>query len=324
MKDADYFAENPEQFDELTDDQKELIFQGGSVDEGDTETDATEEAEAEQEATETESSETPDADEDSEETPEEKPDVLAKDGKHTIPYSELEDARERAAKWEQFAVEQQRLIDDLKAAKEEDAGTGTTDAQDEVIAQFEEDFPELTDYKPFIQKMIDDGIKAGIADFERKVEERITPIQQNAELTARERYFNEIAAVHPDYEQVAASQEFSDWFDKQPSFIRDQIGAIWQQGTPGQVNEVFSLYKDAVKPVETPEPEEAKVDPAKAKDIIAETKPKAPNSLSDVPATITGAHDEAEAMLNMSQSQLEAKFANKSPEEIMKLVSKLV
>lgn len=88
----------------------------------------------------------------------EDPVILAKDGKNTIPFSELEESRAKAAQFEALARDQAALIEDLKAAKVADKGTGATDAQDEVMKQFKENYPELAEMlAPAVQKMIDAG-----------------------------------------------------------------------------------------------------------------------------------------------------------------------
>lgn len=305
-RDADFFAENTEQFAELTEAQQEAIFNGGVIDDqGDT-------------GAEPETSDAPDAGNDSDDKPAE-PELLAKDGKHTIPYSELVDARKSAAEWEQLSAQQAELIKALQSAKIEDAGTGDTKAQDAVLAEYQGEYTEIAeDMKPFIQKLIDEGIKAGMAAFTQQIEQRVAPVEKLASATATEKHFNAIRAEHPDFEQIAQDKQFGDWIDKQPSFMKDQCSAILERGTATQLNELFTAYKSANK-----------VGPVtdvtgKAKDIIAKTKANAPGSLSDIPAGTTGQHDEVEAMRNMTPRQLEVKFANKSPDEVMKLMSRLV
>ena len=76
------------------------------------------------------------------------PVILAKDGKHTIPYSELAQAREEAkSAAEQLAVlqaklqEQTELLGKVQEAKESDEETGTTEAMDDLMADLAEDYP---------------------------------------------------------------------------------------------------------------------------------------------------------------------------------------
>lgn len=317
-KNADYFVENPSEFEHLTDDQKELVVNGGSVDDqGDTEAsgDAVELPDAE------ETSPAPEAGENDPNAPE--PELLAKDGKHVIPYAELEEARAKAAQWEELAKRQTELIEALKAAKVEDeqAGQGETSAQEQVLAEYQGDFAEIAeDLKPFIQRMIDEGVKTGMSAFQAEITEQVKPAQTYALESARKEHFAAIEQAHDDWQALVKDPKLFDWIGTLPSFMQDQCNQVLAQGTAGQVIELFSAFKDANKLPAAP----AADSKAKAEEIIANTKKPAPGSLTDIPSSINAQHDEIEAVQNMTPAQLEAKFANKSPEEIRTMLSRLV
>ncbi len=308
MKDVDYFTNNPEEFDLLTEDQKELVINGGDIDQGDTE------AKAE------ESSATPDATTETSETPE--PVLLAKDGVHTIPYSELVNERQKSAELAAFVESQNQLIEQLKNAQAQDEGTGDTVNQDAVLAAYEGSFPEIADdMKPFIQAMIDTGIKKGLEAFQQQVQTMVAPAVKVSENAALDAHFAQIDEAHPDREAII--EDVGKWIESRPAFIRDHYAQVFEKGSAAQVVELISEFKEATgyKPSQTPSVDDVR---AKAKQSIADAKPKAVTSLSDIPSGNPVAHDEAEAMLNMNPQQLQAKFANKSPEEIMRLMDKLV
>lgn len=134
-------------------------------------------------------------------------------------------------------------------------------------------------------------------------------------------HFDAIRSAHSDFEDVFQSGKLHEWVNKQPSFVRDQYTAVMDRGNAAQAIELLSAYKDT-NGLSAAAIESSATD--KAKDIIAAVKPKVPGSLSDIPSGTIGSHDETSAILNMSSRDLEAKFANKSPEEIMKLMSKIV
>jgi hypothetical protein len=224
MKDADYYEENPDQFDSLTDAEKDAIINGEAL-EDDTEGESTEENSVSSDAE------------------QEEPELLAKDGKHQIPYQELVDARSKAAEWEQFASQQADLIKSLQAAKVEDAGTGDTKAQEAVIADYQGEFPEVVeDMKPYIQKMIDEGIKNGLSQFQNEINERVAPVEKIANESAAERYFSSIRAAHPDADAIVDDKDFNVWVNKQPSFVKaSYIEALEYKrpasdGYPGRYN----------------------------------------------------------------------------------------
>ena len=302
MKDADYYALNPEEFDDLSDDEKEAVVNGLELD-GDT-------------SPVEEINETPVVGE---------PELLAKDGVHQIPYQELVDARTKAAEWESFSQQQAELIKQLQAAKIEDAGTGDTKAQDAVVAEYTGDYPEvINDMKPYLQRMIDDGIKAGLQAFEAQIDKRVAPVEKFANETATDKYFRSIRDAHPDADAIVDDTKFYDWVNGQPGFIRDAYKEALEYKRPANdLIEMFTAYKSAInnKPVDALDAKDAT---DKAKTIVSQTQKKTPSSLSDIPSGVSGQHDEIEAMRNMTSRQLEAKFFGKSPEEVNRLVAKLI
>ena len=304
-KDAEYYENNPAEFDSLTDDEKDAVLTGEIL-EDDTEGASTEES--------SESSAAGDVNAEEQQ-------VLAKDGKHFIPFQVLEEARSKAAEWEQFASQQAELIKSLQEAKIQDAGTGDTKAQDAVVAEYNGEFPEVVeDMKPFIQRMIDEGIKNGLSQFENEITQRVAPIEKIANETAAERYFSSIRAAHPDADSIVDDKDFSAWVNKQPSFVKaSYVEALEYKRPASDLIEMFSAYKDAIgmKPPVTDVT-------GKAKDIIANTKRSGPGSLTDIPAGTTGQHDEAEQLMTMTSRELEQKFWNKSSAEINKMMSKLL
>lgn len=299
MKDADYYEQNPLEFDTLSDEEKDRVINGEDL---------------EGETPETPEPSVPPATED-------EPVLLAKDGVHTIPYDQLVEARKSAAEWQQFATQQQDLIKSLQAAKLDDAGTGDTKAQDAVVAEYEGAFPEVAeDLKPYIQRMIDDGVKSVLAEFKGEIDKRVAPVEQTSQEMAAERYFKSIRDAHPDADDIVDDTKFKDWIKSQPSAVQNLYAENLEYKRPAKdLIEMFSAYKKAT------ETNTAAADAAaKSSDIIAKTKRTGPSSLTDIPSTTTGKHDEIEAIYAMTPAQLEAKFFGKSPEEINKLMAKLI
>ena len=102
MKDLAYFEANPDEFEALSDEDRMLLANGEPVEgeiagespDADSTDDAEEQGDEGQEA----------------EGQAEEQVVLAKDGKHTIPFDELQKARDAAAFWQAQAEEAKQAI----------------------------------------------------------------------------------------------------------------------------------------------------------------------------------------------------------------------
>jgi hypothetical protein len=320
VRDADYFLEHQEEFDALSEEDKTLLVTQGFV-EGDTK--AEDPAQAEEKPAEEEAA-APDAAAAEEVKDEKEPVVLTADGKHTIPYSELKSARDDADRLRQQVADQQKLLDSLQAAKEADAGTGDTKAQDDLMASLKENFPELADaLGPIMQSMVDTKVSTQVTALEAKIKAEMAPLQKSAEDTAVEAHFNAIHAAHSDYEEILESKELHKWVETQPSIVRGAYQGVLEKGTAPQVIELFTAYKTATQA--KPEPEQVQVDlKTVAKDVVDKAKPKAPVSLSDVPAGSNAHHDEAEAMLETTGVNLLEKFNGKTQAQTLELLNRII
>lgn len=273
----------------------------------------------------------------------EDPVVIAKDGKNTIPYSELEKTREseRAALNKIDELESQlsttnKILEDLQAAKDLDEEAGGTDAVDELLADLEEEHPELVDG---VKKLVDlstAGMTKQVKDLETTIanlKDELDPIQKSAERSDMELHFKIIREAHEDFDTIADSEELASFVERQPSYVKDLYESVLEKGTAAQVNELLDTFKDSTGygKVDEPRPEkeEVKSDGKEAEEkakkaVETAKKDTAPSSLSDVPVGSQAVVDEAEAMLSMGSLKLMQKFDGKSPDEIEKLVSKVI
>jgi hypothetical protein len=322
VRDADYFFEHQEEFEALSKEDKTLLVTQGFV-EGDTKVEDPAQAEdkpAEEEAA------APDAaaKEEVKDEVKDEPVVLTADGKHTIPFSELKSARDDADRLRQQVADQQKLLDSLQAAKDADAETGGTQAQDDVMASLKENFPELADaLGPIMQSMIDAGVNQRVSALEAKFKAELAPLQKSAEETAVEAHMNSIRAAHPDFETILEGDALNKWVETQPSIVRGAYQAVLDKGTAPQVIELFTAYKTATQA--KPEPEQVQVDPkAAAKEAVDKAKPRAPVSLSDVPAGSQAHHDEAEAILEMNPVNMMEKFNGKTQAQTLELLNRII
>lgn len=252
-----------------------------------------------------------------------KPVVLAKDGVHTIPFEQLQEARDRAVQLEAFSKQQGELISQLQAAKVVDAasGKGETTAQEAVLAEYAGEFPEVfNDLKPIIESMVKSGVEANMKAFATQLKAEIAPMQQMAQDSAQDAHFNAITSAISDFDQLVESGAVQDWIKTQPSFMQPTMSAVLEKGTATQVIELFSAYKQAegIQPGKTHPALTAQQLKDKAADIITGVKTKPPKSLTDVPSGTIEPTDELAAEAGMSALGLLAKFEKMNPADILK------
>lgn len=272
--------------------------------------------------------------------------ILARDGKHTIPFETLEKAREaerKALEVAQLAEQQAQLANtELEKLRQQLSQTNTATQQAKVDNQINiaqqaiengvdpaifGDFDEAGLMKG-IQTLVEQQVTARVqaqleTQLETKVNERLKqalePIAQKQQMDEVQSHYSAIMSAHPDVESVAESQEFADWIGKQPSYAQQAIGAVLQQGTAQQVIEVLNDFKATQAPASTVNPTDIK-QVAKAK--LEQTKPVIPASLSDIAggqvhtspddqlASLNGV-DMLTAMEKMTPEQIE-RFLNKT------------
>jgi hypothetical protein len=297
--DFEWFLKNQAAYDSLTTEQLHTLGQGGVV------AYDPEAAPAEPAAVEPVVA-TPVATED--------PVLLAKDGKNTIPYSELEAARSRADQFETLTKEQGNLIESLKAAKVADKGTGDTEAQDDVLKEFKEQYPDIAStLAPALQKLIDAGVSLKTAELEKRFNEALAPVQQATQDTQVDSHFASITKAVPDFEALRDSGEVEKWIDTQPSYIKSAATRVLNEGTAAEVIELFKNYKEvhaSAAPAKGLSKEEIET---RAAEAIAKAKGVKPVSLSDIPGGTNAASD-GEPTTTTGWSE---KFSKMTPEQIM-------
>ena len=247
--------------------------------------------------------------------PEDEPVVLAKDGVHTIPYSELLAARdeekrltaENAVLSAKFA-EQGDMLEKLNAAQKTDAEEGNTDATDDLMDGWAEDYPERAEEF----KAMQDQVKALL----EKVEGNETA---NAELSAQQSFDKEIAALNADYTTVKGDDAFWTWLDDQPKAVRD----VRDSGDPQQIADTVKLYTDSQKPAAGGDTTGAAKDAVK-KAIDSASKKSTVQSLSDIPGGSNPAVDELDAFSRLTDAQQLDKAMGMDSTAINALMNKIV
>jgi len=237
--------------------------------------------------------------------------VLAKDGKHTIPFERLADARKGEQEWKQKFEEANATLTQLqaKAQERQDNGQAAT-KQDNQLAIAQEAIDQGIDpaiFGDFSEKELAAGIEKYVdmrvdAKVEQRLKEALAPFQQQQQVSAEQAHFTEIFTAHPDADSIYESKEFNDWRSAQPSFIRDAYNTVLQKGSAAQVIELLGLYKSANQSTQ----EAAKPDAVKAaaQEAVKNAQTQVPHSLSDLPAGSPAGVSRDERIANMTPAQM--------------------
>lgn len=257
--------------------------------------------------------------------------VMARDGKHTIPYETLVKHREGEQHWKaqaeaaaaREAAAQQQLADlQAQAQARADAGTAPTKT-DNMVATAEAAIEAGADVGIF-GDFSEEALAKGIATLvEQQVQARVNaalePLATKQAKDAAAAHYDAIYSKHPDADSIAQSTEFAAWVNAQPSAVRNAYWGLFDAKTGGTAEEIVEVF-DAFKAASTPNPNTpAAADPkAAASAAVAAAKATPPASLSSIPgARVEGASeldraadmsgpDMLEATKNMSPAQIEA------------------
>lgn len=264
--------------------------------------------------------------------------VLAKDGKHTISYDKLKEARDGMQHWKAQAEQAQARLDTLQQEAQEraDAGKAPTKVDNQVVAaqaaidegvdpEIFGDFSEEALAKG-IQTLIDTRIAAKV---EAVLQEKLAPLEEKQATSEAEAHYKAIYEAHPDADSLVESQELSDWIADQPSYVQKACAAVLNDGTAPEIIELFDRFKQATGRV--PDSADTKAEPDKeavraaAKAAVDNAKPAVPSSLSDIPGGRPAGQTREEQMAELNgQELLDAmQEGNMSPERIEEFLNSL-
>lgn len=254
--------------------------------------------------------------------------VLAKDGKHTIPYERLQETREQV---QQYKQQVEQLTAQL-AAQQTPGNTQVAQQNaavaEAVIEASGNNADVMAMFGDFSEEAIAKGVEALVsqrvsAQVQSMMDAALAPFKQQQQLSAEQQHFAYIGSAHPDYESIPESQEFQAWKDAQPSFIRSAYDDVLNKGSAEQVVELLSLYKSQnnVSPkVDTPAPTQAMVE--KAKQAVQNAPSKVPHSVTDLPAGSPAALSADERLSALSGPELLAEMENWSPDQVEAYMSR--
>lgn len=251
------------------------------------------------------------------------PVVLARDGRHTIPYETHVAYREgeRAAKEALAAANAELEI--LRQQPKPDTAAATQQDKDIETAQAAIDAGVNPDYfgdfseealAEGINKLIDERVTAQV---DARVAKALEPMQQKEQESAADAHMRTIYDAHQDADSIVESGEFNNWKAQQPSYIQAALDGVLAQGTADQVVELLNNYKQATNSTAEPAKAEPSKDDlkAKARDAINNMAPSVPASLSDIPGGHKGATNITEQMDSMSGIDIADTMMDWSPEK---------
>lgn len=241
--------------------------------------------------------------------------ILAKDGKHTIPYDKLVKARNGEKEWKQKFDEAQSQLAQLQAQAQErqDNGQAATiqDNQANLAQQAIDQGVDPAIFGDFSEKDLAAGIlKLVNTEVSTQVQQQLktvlAPIQQQQQLSAEDAHFNEIFTAHPDAESVVESKEFNDWKSAHPSFIQSAYDAVLNNGSAAQVVELIGLYKSGTQSTQQASQQQQNPDAVReaAQKAVSQAQTPVPNSLSDLPQGSPAGVTREERLANMSPAEL--------------------
>ena len=248
--------------------------------------------------------------------------VLARDGKHTIPYETLVKHREGEQHWKAQAEAAQQQLAELQAQAQAraDAGTAPTKA-DNMLATAEAAIESGADVGIF-GDFSEEALAKGIATLvEQQVQARVNaalePLATKQAKDAAAAHYDAIYSKHPDADSIAQSSEFAAWVNAQPSAVRNAYWGLFNPHTGGTAEEIVEVF-DAFKAASTPNPNTpAAADPkAAASAAVAAAKATPPASLSSIPGARVEGASELDRAAEMSGPDMLAATANMSPAQI--------
>ena len=259
----------------------------------------------------------------------EEPVLLARDGKHTIPYEELTNARTAAQEAQRLTAEAQARADALaadKAALEQQIAAQQKPAEPQPLPD-DEYKAHLRALRKAETEALMDGDAEKVVELREQMDELTErryaakqPEAKPTEATQQDQaiagHFAAIRAAHPDFESVAESKELKDWMAGQlsavPEIARPAVQAefdrILQRGTAADVIGLLTQYKAGAA-------QKASTSEAAAAAAVANAKSRTPASLSEIPGAAPAA-DPFAALDSLTGVDLVDKLATMKREQV--------
>lgn len=247
--------------------------------------------------------------------------IMAKDGKHTIPFEKLQQAREAERLALQQAEQANAELERLRAQLAQGntaAQQAKIDNQIDIAQQAIDSGIDPSIFGDFDEEGLANGIQTLVQQqVEARLKQALEPIAQKQQIDETQQHYAAILQAHPDIESVAESQEFASWRASQPSYAQQAINGVLSQGTTDQVIELFNQFKGNAQ---TAAPTPASIKQA-AKAKLDSAQSAIPASLSDIAGG--QAHTSPDEQLaNLDGVDMLAAMEKMSPEQIERILNK--
>ena len=247
--------------------------------------------------------------------------VMARDGKHTIPYETLVKHREGEQHWKDQAEAAQQQLADLQAQAQARADAGTAPTKtDNMVATAEAAIEAGADVGIF-GDFSEEALAKGIATLvEQQVQARVNaalePLTTKQAKDAAAAHYDAIYSKHPDADSIAQSTEFAAWVNAQPSAVRNAYWGLFDAKTGGTAEEIVEVF-DAFKAVSTPNPNTtaAANTKAAASAAVAAARATPPASLSSIPGARVEGASALDRAADMSGPEQLSAIQGLSPEQ---------
>lgn len=259
--------------------------------------------------------------------------ILAKDGKHTIPFDQLDKARQQrdahkaeADSYRAQAEEAQRKLAELQAqaqSREENGQAPTITDNMAAHAQAAIDAgADVSLFGDFSEESLAAGIQKLVAQqvatqVKAQMDKAVAPLQAKQQQDEATVHYNTIYGAHPNADSIAQSNEFKAWVDSHPSAVRN---AYWQLfdpekgGTATEIIEVFDAFKVGTGQQSTTTP--AMSPKAAAAAAVRGAQSAVPSSLSSIPGGRADGLSPEEGMAELSGPELYAALEGKTQAQI--------
>ena len=247
--------------------------------------------------------------------------IMAKDGKHTIPFEKLQQAREAERLALQQAEQANAELERLRAQLAQGntaAQQAKIDNQIDIAQQAIDSGIDPSIFGDFDEEGLANGIQTLVQQqVEARLKQALEPIAQKQQIDETQQHYAAILQAHPDIESVAESQEFASWRASQPSYAQQAINGVLSQGATDQVIELFNQFKGNAQ---TAAPTPASIKQA-AKAKLDNAQSAIPASLSDIAGG--QAHTSPDEQLaNLDGVDMLAAMEKMSPEQIERILNK--
>lgn len=252
--------------------------------------------------------------------------IQAKDGKHTIPFEKLEEARNNAQQWKQQAAAAEQALAELRQqVPSTTQAEQNLEAAQAAIEASGNNASVIELFGDFSEEAIAKGVESLIEQrvpglIQSAVDKALAPYQAQQALSAEQVHFAEIHAAHSDIDSIVDSQQFDDWMTAQPDFIQSAYNDVLAKGTSKQVVDLLNLYKTSNNLVQ---PSVSATDLKEtAKQAVSKAQTQIPHSVSDLPAGSPAGVTRDERLAALSPAQLAEEMQSWTPEQIEKFVDR--